>query len=66
MTNPNNAMSNWLLRQVFGLKNCELLEYNTLLEKGYDSVCITKIDGGNFEITLSPIDEYEHFIEKSE
>lgn len=66
MTNPNNAMSNWLLRQVFGLKNCELLEYNTLLEKGYDSVYITKIDGGNFEITLSPIDEYEHFIEKSE
>ena len=27
---------------------------------------VIKIDGGNFEITLSPIDEYEHFIEKSE
>ncbi|MEN9915035.1 MAG: hypothetical protein RL528_1799 [Bacteroidota bacterium] len=64
MTNPNNAMSEWLLRRVFKLKEYELLTYENLLCKGYDSVQITKIDDLNFEITLAAIDEYEAFLEK--
>jgi NgoFVII restriction endonuclease len=64
MTNPNTAISDWLLKQVFQLKEYELLTYDILLSKGYDAVRITKIDNLNFEITLAAIDEYEIFIEQ--
>jgi hypothetical protein len=62
MTNPNNAMSNWLLRRVLGLETGELLQYNRLVEVGFDSVKITKIDHSNFLIDLAHLDSYEEFI----
>ena len=65
MTNPNNAMSDWLLRHVFELGEGDILDYDILLKKGYDSVRITKRDNLFFEITLSSIDEYERFIESN-
>jgi hypothetical protein len=62
MTNPNNAMSNWMLRRVLGLEPWELLEYKRLVEVGFDAVKITKIDSSNFLIDFAPVDSYEEFI----
>ncbi len=62
MTNPNNAMSNWILRRVLGLEPGELLQYSRLVEVGFDAVKITKIDNFNFLIDLTQVDGYEEFI----
>ncbi|MBN1838406.1 MAG: NgoFVII family restriction endonuclease [Campylobacterales bacterium] len=66
MTNPNNAMSDWLLKKVFGLKEWELLTYEKLQNTGFDSVKIIKLDSLNFEITLSNLDSYEDWIEQED
>jgi len=63
MTNPNNALSDWLLRKVLKLKEGELLTYDRLKLLGTDSVRITKIDNQNYKIDFAKIDSYENFIE---
>lgn len=63
MTNPNNALSDWLLRRVLKLKEGELLTYDRLELLGIDSVRITKIDNQNYKIDFAKIDSYENFIE---
>ena len=62
MTNPNNAMADWMLRRVLGLAPWEILRYNRLVEVGFDAVKITKIDNFNFLIDFAPVDSYEEFI----
>lgn len=52
MTNPNNAMSDWLLRKVLGLKEKELLTYEKLQIAGFDSVIIEKINNNHFKIDI--------------
>ena len=63
MTNPNNALAEWLLRKVLKLKEGELLTYDKLNIIGIDSVRITKIDNKNFKIDFAKIDSYENFAE---
>ncbi len=58
MTNPNNALADWLLKKVLRLKEGELLTYDRL---GIDSVRIRKIDNLNFKIDFSKLDSYEKF-----
>jgi len=62
MTNPNNALSDWLLRKVLKLDEGELLRYNKLRTVGVDSVRITKRDSENYLIDFTQIDSYERFI----
>lgn len=62
MTNPNNALEKWLLRQVFSLKEGELLTKEKLGKSGFDSVMIEKIDENNFSITLTSLGSYEEFL----
>ena len=62
LTNPNNALSDWLLRDVLKLKEGELLSYERLDILGIDSVRITKIDNLNFKIDFAKINSYEDFI----
>jgi len=63
MTNPNNALSDWLLRKVLKLKEGKLLTYENLKILGIDSVRITKIDKNNFKIDFTKIDSYDEFQE---
>ena len=42
MTNPNDALANWLLRSTLGLKEGERLTYEKLQDIGVDSVKIIK------------------------
>jgi hypothetical protein len=63
MTNPNNALSDWLLRKVFDLKEGELATIEKMEELGFDSVIISKDEEGNFKIDKAKLDSYEEFLE---
>jgi hypothetical protein len=62
MTNPNKAMSDWLLRKVFNLRQGELATIEKMNELGFDSVIIQKEDNGKYKIDKVKSDSYEKFI----
>ncbi len=62
MTNPNKALSDWLLRKLFQVKEGELITIDKMDELGFDSVIITKTDDDNFKIDKAKMDSYENFI----
>ncbi len=62
MTNPNKALSNWLLRKVFSLKEGELATIDKINELGLDSLIITKDIKGVYKIDKSKLNSYEEFI----
>ncbi|MBU2443946.1 MAG: restriction endonuclease [Bacteroidetes bacterium] len=64
MTNPNKALSDWLLRKVLKLEEGEILTYEKLKVLGIDSVRITKIDNENFKIDFAKLNRYDNFINK--
>lgn len=64
MTNPNKALSDWLLRKVFQVKEGELLTIEKMNELGFDSVVIIKDESGNYKIDKAKLDSYEQFITK--
>ena len=61
MTNPNKALSEWLLRKVLKLRLGRILTYEHLKVVGTDSVKITKIDNNNYKIDFRKLDSYEKF-----
>lgn len=61
MTNPNKALSDWLLRKVLQLKEGELATIEKLDKLGFDSVIITKTDNQNFKIDIMKTDTYNEF-----
>lgn len=63
MTNPNKALSDWLLRKLFQLEEGKLATYERLNLLGFDSVIVTKDSNGKFSIDKSALDSYERFIE---
>lgn len=63
MTNPNKALSDWLLRKVYQVKAGELLTYKKMNELGFDSVMIIKDKNGNYKIDKAKTDSYDNFIE---
>ncbi|MEK6886515.1 MAG: NgoFVII family restriction endonuclease [Nanoarchaeota archaeon] len=65
MSNPNNALGKWLLRDILGLKKGELLTYEKLQEIGLDSVMIEKIDNRRFAIVFKKAGTYEEFLSKN-
>lgn len=62
MTNPNKALSDWLLRKVLNLKDGELATIEKMEEFGFDSVIIYKDGEGNFKIDKAKADSYEEFL----
>ena len=52
MTNPNRALSDWLLRKVLQLKEGELATMEKLDKLGFDSVIILKDENENFKIDI--------------
>jgi hypothetical protein len=61
MTNPNKALSDWLLRKVLQLKEGELATIEKLDEFGFDSVIISKTDNDHFKIVIMKTDTYIKF-----
>lgn len=62
MTNPNKALSDWLLRKVLQLKEGELATVDKLDKLGFDSVIITKNKKGNFKIDIMRTNAYNNFL----
>ena len=63
MTNPNNALSDWLLRKVLQVSEGELLTIDKITELGFDSVIIIKDKNNKYKIDKAKIDSYKGFIE---
>ncbi|WP_017257891.1 phospholipase D-like domain-containing protein [Pedobacter arcticus] len=61
MTNPNKALSDWLLRRVLQLKEGELATIEKLDKLGFDSVIILRDGNGNFKIDIMKTDSYAEF-----
>lgn len=61
MTNPNKAMSDWLLRKVLQLKEGELATMDKLDKLGFDSVIIIKDQYGNYKIDIMKTNSYVNF-----
>jgi len=62
MTDPNKALSDWLLRRVLQLKEGELATIEILDELGFDSVIIIKDINGNYKIDIMKTNSYLSFI----
>lgn len=62
MTNPNKALSDWLLRKLLLLSEGELATIEKLIELGFDSVIIYKINDYEFKIDKAELNGYENFI----
>lgn len=62
MSNPNKALSDWLLRKVLDLKEGELATIEKMEELGFDSVIIQKDEHGNFKIDKASADSFEEFL----
>ncbi|HXK50264.1 MAG TPA: hypothetical protein PKW56_07335 [Clostridiales bacterium] len=62
MTDPNKALSDWLLRKVLRLKEGELATIEKLRELGFDSVIISKNNKSNYKIDIMKLNSYERFI----
>lgn len=62
MTNPNKALSDWLLRKVLNLKEGELATIEKMEQLGFDSVIILKDDEGNFKIDKAKAESFEDFL----
>lgn len=63
MSYSNRELGQWILRDVLGLREDELLTYKKLQTIGIDSVRIDKISNDQFEINFSAIGSYEKFKE---
>jgi len=63
MTNPNKALSDWLLRKVLQLKEGELATIEKLDKLGFDSVIILKDKNGDFKIDIRKTNSYNEFWE---
>ena len=66
MTNPNKALSDWLLRKVLQLKEGELATMEKLDKLGFDSVIITKNEIGDFKIDIMKTNTYSEFNKETE
>jgi hypothetical protein len=62
MTNPNKAISKWLLRRVLKLEEGKLATIKKLDELGLDSLIIIKDSNDFFKIDIMKTNSYEEFI----
>lgn len=61
MTNPNKALSDWLLRRVLQLAEGELATIEKLDKLGFDSVIIFKDENGDFKIDIMKTNTFNQF-----
>ncbi|MEF9951770.1 MAG: NgoFVII family restriction endonuclease [Clostridium sp.] len=62
MTNPNQSLGKWILRQVMNLKNGELLTYDNLERLGLDSVVVYKEGDKKYSINFTSLGSYDEFM----
>ena len=62
MSNPNKLLGKWLLREVFNLKENELVTYDMFERVGVDSVFVQKKKPNFYTIDFAKIGSYEEFM----
>lgn len=60
-TDPQGALGEWILKDVLGLSNGEVVTWSYLESLGIDSLKVTKIDDKHFKITVAETGAYEKF-----
>lgn len=60
MTNPNEDLGKWLLRDVLNLQENELLTYEKLEQIGFDTVQINKFEDNTYEINFKQLGTFEN------
>lgn len=60
-TNPQGALGEWILKDVLGLENREIVTWELLDKLGIDSLRIIKLDDKHFKITVAETGAYEKF-----
>lgn len=60
-TNPQGALGEWILKDVLGLDNREVVTIEYLNSLGIDSLRIIKLDNKHFKITVAETGAYEKF-----
>lgn len=61
MSNPNEDLGKWLLRDVLNLQEYELVTYEKLESIGIDTVQINKFEDGTYEINFKALGTYEMY-----
>ncbi len=64
--NNSKALGKWLLRDVLGLKEGELLTYTRLQIIGIDSIRLDKLDNENFKINFVSSGSFEEYLDSYE
>lgn len=57
MSDPNQGLGKWILRDVLNLNEGQVLTYDYLLEVGIDSVIFTKESEGNYTVDFMSFEE---------
>lgn len=60
-TCPQGALGEWILKDVLGLENREIVTWELLDKLGIDSLKVTKVDDKHFKITVAETGAYEKF-----
>lgn len=63
MSNPNSTLGKWLLRDVFHIKENQLLTYSFLQNIDIDSVRIEKLGEKLYKIDFAKVDSYEEWMQ---
>ncbi|MBN1072079.1 NgoFVII family restriction endonuclease [Clostridium botulinum] len=64
MSNPNQDLGKWILRNVMNLGEQELLTYERLAELGVDSVVIYKENSEKYSINFTTLGSFDRFKEE--
>lgn len=59
MSNPNEDLGKWILRDVLNLAENELVTYEKLEQIGVDTVQLNKFEDGTYEINFRELGSYE-------
>ena len=62
MTNPNKALSDWLLRKLFQIEEGQLATIEKMTLFGFDSVIIYKDSEDKYRIDKASLNSYEEFL----
>lgn len=62
MTYPNKDLGSYILRDILGITENEVVMYDDLVEKGTDSIKITKKNDSEYYISFLPVGSYDNFI----
>ncbi|MDU3338001.1 NgoFVII family restriction endonuclease [Paraclostridium bifermentans] len=60
-TNPQGALGEWILKDILGLENREVVTWELLDRLGIDSLKITKLNDKKFKVTVAETGAYEKF-----